>query len=95
MTASQMFGRLFFYYLPSMYQLTVITCEVFCDFFKRHSTAVQTAFRISYFPPDADECASKPCQHGGTCTDHMDRYSCSCVNGYEGITCEAGKSQLV
>ena len=31
-----------------------------------------------------DECASSPCLHGGTCTDHLGSYSCDCLPGYTG-----------
>lgn len=37
---------------------------------------------------DIDECASNPCQHGGTCTDRLNAYSCKCVPGYAGVNCE-------
>ena len=44
------------------------------------------------FIPDIDECASVPCQHDGTCTDHVNKYTCTCANGYAGKVCETGKS---
>jgi len=34
-----------------------------------------------------DECASNPCQNGGTCYDLVDGYSCSCTPEYAGRTC--------
>ena len=40
--------------------------------------------------PDIDDCDSRPCQNGGTCTDLVDDYSCACVVGYVGISCETG-----
>ena len=40
---------------------------------------------------DVDECASSPCQNGGTCLDQINSYSCSCVAGYTGSNCESGK----
>jgi len=27
-----------------------------------------------------DECLSSPCQHGGSCTDAVDNYTCDCSN---------------
>ena len=39
------------------------------------------------FIPDINECASRPCQHGSTCTDHVNTYMCSCVAGYAGDVC--------
>ncbi|GAB6032010.1 hypothetical protein CHUAL_010385 [Chamberlinius hualienensis] len=36
-----------------------------------------------------DECASGPCQHGATCHDGYNRYSCTCTTNWEGPTCSA------
>ena len=41
--------------------------------------------------PDIDECASSPCQNGGTCIDDLNAYTCNCIPGYEGDNCEIGK----
>ncbi len=37
---------------------------------------------------DIDECASNPCQLGGTCTDLEDGFHCECFPGYSGFKCE-------
>ena len=34
------------------------------------------------------ECASNPCQNGGTCTDGINHYTCVCAPGYEGSDCD-------
>ena len=39
---------------------------------------------------DTNECASSPCQHGGTCTDQINKYSCKCPDGFAGPICETG-----
>ena len=31
---------------------------------------------------DINECSSSPCENGGTCSDAVNEYSCSCVAGY-------------
>ena len=40
---------------------------------------------------DIDECASNPCENGGSCSDGIDSYTCDCLDGYDGADCENGK----
>ena len=47
------------------------------------------------FIPDIDECANLPCKNGGTCTDQLNSYVCTCGTGYTGNDCETGKSYLL
>lgn len=35
-----------------------------------------------------NECASTPCQNGGSCVDYINKYQCLCVSGYSGANCE-------
>ena len=51
-------------------------------------------FSVCCVVSDIDECASEPCQHKGTCTDHVDRYTCTCASGYRGASCQTGRSLL-
>jgi hypothetical protein len=37
---------------------------------------------------DVNECATSPCLNGGTCEDLVGRYSCLCVDGWEGEQCQ-------
>ena len=38
---------------------------------------------------DIDECASNPCQNGGSCIENIDIYVCNCEGtGFRGFTCE-------
>lgn len=41
---------------------------------------------------DFDECGSNPCQHGGTCTDLINGYTCSCYPAYQGTDCAERKA---
>ena len=42
---------------------------------------------------DVNECDAAPdlCLNGGVCIDGVNSFTCSCVDGYEGITCADGK----
>ena len=44
---------------------------------------------------DIDECSSNPCQNGGTCNDDINGYICTCVEGYDGHTCDNGTSVIL
>ena len=44
---------------------------------------------------DIDDCATSPCQNGGSCTDQVNGYTCSCVDGYDGTNCETGNDATV
>ena len=46
---------------------------------------------VNIFLSDIDECASNPCQNGGSCSDGINGYTCDCVDGYDGADCENGK----
>ncbi len=40
---------------------------------------------------DIDECASNPCENGGTCVDDINQYTCNCDPGWTGVHCETSK----
>ena len=42
---------------------------------------------------DINECASTPCENGGTCVDKVNGFSCKCVAGFTGANCETGRKQ--
>jgi hypothetical protein len=42
---------------------------------------------------DIDDCNPITCQNGGTCTDLVNGFNCSCMSGYNGSTCETGDIQ--
>ena len=50
--------------------------------------------QVTHFSSDfleVDECSNSPCENGGTCTDELNGYNCTCATGYEGTNCETGK----
>ncbi|XP_030777942.1 coagulation factor VII isoform X7 [Rhinopithecus roxellana] len=54
----------------------------------------QKLFWISY--SDGDQCASNPCQNGGSCKDQLQSYICFCLPSFEGRNCEKNKdNQLI
>ena len=44
---------------------------------------------------DIDECVDAPCLNGGACTDGVASFSCECVPGYSGETCETDIDECV
>ena len=40
---------------------------------------------------DINECVTNPCENGGTCGNTIGSFTCTCVAGYDGDTCENGK----
>ena len=46
------------------------------------------------FLSDINDCDPVPCQNGGTCTDQLNGYTCTCVVGYTGDNCQTGLSNI-
>ncbi|KAG8287075.1 Fibulin-7 [Homalodisca vitripennis] len=44
---------------------------------------------------DVDECASAPCQNGGTCVDLVDGYRCVCPPNWHGTACQYDVDECV
>ncbi len=40
---------------------------------------------------EVNECHSNPCQYGGTCTDQIGGYHCTCLAGFTGTECQTGE----
>ena len=55
-----------------------------------------TLYTICFsFSADIDECASNPCENGGTCVDGVNGYTCTCAAGYSGTMCGTSKYMAV
>lgn len=46
-------------------------------------------FTLSSFISDINDCASNPCQNGGSCTDTVNGYTCSCTSEWVGDRCSS------
>ena len=50
-------------------------------------------YKLKYKPNllflvEINECDSGPCLNGGNCTDRLNAYSCECLSGWDGHSCE-------
>ena len=52
-----------------------------------HAILLHPTTFFNFTSPDIDECASSPCQNGGTCTDGFNSYTCVCAAGRTGLHC--------
>ena len=42
---------------------------------------------------DYDECSSLPCAATAICVDGVNKYSCECLQGYTGESCNEGENK--
>lgn len=50
------------------------------------SQQVDHCHRLLY--TDVSECASNPCQNGGTCAEGVNQYKCTCPQNWSGSHCQ-------
>lgn len=43
---------------------------------------------------DIDDCASDPCQNGGSCVDGFFSYECNCADGWTAWDCDYSNTTL-
>ena len=76
----------------SIYSLALEKCPKFAQ--RICQLPDKTLIENYFYPLDIDECASDPCQNGGTCVDKINRYNCECEDGYTGTNCETGQYSI-
>ena len=62
-----------------------------CETSKNFCFVVRAFYSLS----DVDECASSPCQNGGSCSDGINKYTCGCVAGYTGNECKTSERNIL
>jgi len=50
---------------------------------------------LFFYEPDIDDCQSSPCENGGICSDKLNDYTCSCIEGYTGKNCALSKWEYI
>ena len=55
---------------------------------------IYVLLKLFVFFLDFDECASNPCQNGGTCTNKEKAFTCSCLHFFWGTHCEDGEKDF-
>ena len=53
------------------------------------------AINFNSYLTDTDECASIPCQNGGSCNDQLNKFTCQCAEGWTGTTCQTSKIKFI
>ena len=41
-----------------------------------------------------DNCQNMPCLNGGSCSNGLNKFTCSCAPGYNGTICQSGKMKM-
>ncbi|KAM9795117.1 coagulation factor IXa [Neosynchiropus ocellatus] len=64
--------------------------EEVCDMEEAREVFEDDQLTADFWAPysDGDQCKSNPCQNGGSCTDHLGFYTCSCESGFTGRNCD-------
>ena len=56
------------------------------------SSLILLCVRLFSYLTDINDCLVNACQHGSTCVDEINQYSCLCAAGYSGTYCQTGEA---
>lgn len=74
-----------------VYSLFCVVCSYSKHLENYHKFYFQMSLHhIKNWHSDKDDCARFPCQHGGTCTNDIGFYNCTCIPGWTGHDCHQG-----
>jgi len=76
------------------YCLSYLSCHGSTSIIFTHSGILCTYFVIPFciFCFHQGKCDSNPCGNGGSCCNEVNKFSCTCAAGFEGATCQTGRS---
>ena len=78
------------YFHYKVRQLVMTKCDSFYKVRQVYYKLQKVLQIVFYYFQDIDDCSPNPCQNGGTCSDEVNNYTCSCVAGYTGYNCSIG-----
>ena len=70
-------------------------CQQYCLCFLYTSINYNPKYIFTFFLSDVNECASNPCQNGGTCKNMNNYYECVCKSKYFGKDCSISKYYFI
>lgn len=82
-------------WIPLEHRLFAVVFIIYYLFHITLNVIYQYSTLIIIFISDIDECASAPCQNGGTCVDLINGFRCSCPPTWKGELCQLGNYEHI